>query len=303
MGHVARGLYRELLDEQWDKGFVPEELEKLAHICDCPLEVMEAEWPRLSPCFIRKRKGMLVSGFLESLRTETDTKRTKLSKAGARGGTFKAINYNAEVANAKQLLEDPKQVLSTSHIGEERRVEEIKEKQKPSRRQAASEPKHSSDPRHVACKERIFAAYKHKNGGADPDWDGREGRALGMLLNANPALTAETINPLLAHWARSDINHADRPSIWIPKLSSFRIGPIDRFNKPKGTSNGKGQGIIEAARSAINDIANQAISDVGNGAPSLERGRGDIEILRSEPIRFPAERPAERDRPALPYKA
>ena len=251
MGHVARGLYRELLDEQWDKGFVPEELEKLAHICDCPLEVMQAEWPRLSPCFIRKRKGMLVSGFLESLRTETDTRRTKLTKAGAKGGTVKAINSNADVANAKHMLEDPKQMLSTSHIGEERRVEEIKEKQKPSRRQAASgEMKHSSDPRHVACKNEIVAYYRAKNSNEDPDWNGREGSALGMLLSANPKLTDAGMRKLLDHRARSEVNHAERPGIWLATLTSFRNGPLDRFGKPledktngsQGKNQGNGQG-------------------------------------------------------------
>lgn len=160
--------------------------------------------------------------------------------------------------------------------------------QKPSRgkREGAKEEK-VSDPRHTACKERIFAAYRYANGGADPDWDGREGKALGMLLRAQPALNEKTIGPLLNHWVKSDVNHGDRPSIWIPKLSSFRL-PIDRFNKPTREGNGdtrnrnslgKGESIIEATRQAIRELDCEGVGDAGDG----ETGHGgfaDPEILR-----------------------
>lgn len=102
-----------------------------------------------------------------------------------------------------------------------------------------SEPKHSTDPRHVACKTAIFAYYQAHNAGEDPDWEGREGKALGMLLGANPKLTEAGMIRLLDHRARSEVNHSDRPSKWIGSLKSFRNGPLDRFGKPLEIKNGK----------------------------------------------------------------
>lgn len=114
------------------------------------------------------------------------------------------------------------------------------EAKKPSRRKTASDQmKHSADPRHVACKEEIFAAYRSKNG-VDPPWNGYEGKALGMLLQAWPKVGPEGIRKLLRHWAASNVVHGDRPGIWIPKLSSFMNGPIDRYNKP-AEENGNGR--------------------------------------------------------------
>ena len=47
MTYVERGLYRELLDECWAEGFIPTEMQDLADICDCPVDVMRDAWPRL----------------------------------------------------------------------------------------------------------------------------------------------------------------------------------------------------------------------------------------------------------------
>lgn len=99
--------------------------------------------------------------------------------------------------------------------------------------------KHSTDPRHMACKEAIFTYYREKNSGVDPDWNGREGAALGMLLGANPKLTADGMKRLLDHRRDSEVNHSDRPGLWIPNVKSFLNGPIDRFGKPLARANGQ----------------------------------------------------------------
>jgi hypothetical protein len=112
--------------------------------------------------------------------------------------------------------------------------------QKPSRRKPASDGmKHSTDPRHMACKEAIFTYYREKNSGVDPDWNGREGAALGMLLGANPKLTADGMKRLLDHRRDSEVNHSDRPGLWIPNVKSFLNGPIDRYGKPLARANGQ----------------------------------------------------------------
>jgi hypothetical protein len=131
------------------------------------------------------------------------------------------------------------------------KTEEQEQKQKPSRAvRTRGETKHSSDPRHVACKAEIFAYFQAKNS-ADPDWNGREGKALGMLLGANPKLTAEGVHRLLEQRARSDVNHAERPGTWIESLGSYRAGPLDRFGKPLMRNTNGGNGHYETRNERI----------------------------------------------------
>ena len=114
---------------------------------------------------------------------------------------------------------------------------------KPRKRGSEDGMKHSSDPRHVACKAEILAYYQRMNGGEEPEWDGHEGRTLGMFLKANPKLTEQGMKRLLEHRAESVLNHAERPSVWIRKLKNFLNGPLNEYGKPlNGGSNGKGNG-------------------------------------------------------------
>lgn len=123
MGYVARGLYRELLDEQWDKGGIPDDVNRLAAICDCPLEVMQNEWPKVAPHFqVQKKNGLLANGVLESMRTEHDTIRVNRQSAGKLGGIAKLNNINTNQASAKQVQASAKQV---PYRREEKRREDI----------------------------------------------------------------------------------------------------------------------------------------------------------------------------------
>lgn len=228
MGYIAKGLYRELLDEAWIEGSLPADMQSLAEICGCPVEVLIQAWPEVAPCF-EEHEGRLFNAKLENQRTEKDAERVKKANAGRSGAIAKMA-----LANARQPQASASNCLEASgncHIEEKRREEKSKEEQKPSRRQAASDPKKHSDVRYEPCKDLVFAAYRHKNN-IDPPWEGREGQALAMLLRSWPQLRVEDFRRALGHWARSEVAHSDRPGIWIPKLSSFLGAPIDRFNKP-----------------------------------------------------------------------
>jgi len=98
MGYVARGFYRELLDEEWLEGSIPNDLASLAEICGCPVKIMERAWVEILPCF-KEVDGRLVNEKLESLRTEQDMLRVKRIEAGRLGGIAKQI-----AADAKHLL-------------------------------------------------------------------------------------------------------------------------------------------------------------------------------------------------------
>ena len=111
MSYIERGLYRELLDECWVEGSIPNDVKELADICGCPDEVMVDAWQVLSSCFVFI-DGLLVNEKLHSLRTEKDIERLKKAENGKKGGIAKAVG---------------KHLPSNCHIEEKRREEKIKE--------------------------------------------------------------------------------------------------------------------------------------------------------------------------------
>jgi uncharacterized protein YdaU (DUF1376 family) len=91
MSYVARGLYRELLDECWVKGHIPTDLALLADICDCPVSVLRTHWNTLEPLFVLAGEGMLISERLEHERTDSDKARVAKSLAGKRSGEARKL--------------------------------------------------------------------------------------------------------------------------------------------------------------------------------------------------------------------
>lgn len=110
MHYIARGFYRELLDEQWSEGSLPNDMHELADICGCPIAVMQEYWPEIEPCFSETEDGRLVNEKMENQRTENDAKRVKQADAGRRGGKTKLLNIKAKVANVQQSLPLPEQM-------------------------------------------------------------------------------------------------------------------------------------------------------------------------------------------------
>lgn len=103
MTFIERGLYRELLDEQWKEGSIPADPDRLADICGCPPDVMADAWRTLSKCFadVPGSEGrMVVNERLEAERTEQDTKRAKAAIAGRLGGEAKRTLSERHIAVA-----------------------------------------------------------------------------------------------------------------------------------------------------------------------------------------------------------
>jgi uncharacterized protein YdaU (DUF1376 family) len=123
MTYTERGLYRELLDECWAEGFIPDDLDALAEICGCPRDVLEGSWPKLRPCFTEASPGALINRRMDRERTEKDAERASKAVAGARGGSARAK------AEAKQVLPVTEQVLSTCHIAVARALAEQEQQQ------------------------------------------------------------------------------------------------------------------------------------------------------------------------------
>lgn len=92
LSYVERGLYRDLIDECWIEGGIPDDIPRLADICGCPVKVMRGAWANLAKFFepIEGHAGQLSSARLECERTEQDSRRTQASLAGKRSAEARA---------------------------------------------------------------------------------------------------------------------------------------------------------------------------------------------------------------------
>jgi len=124
MSYIERGLYRELLDECWVEGFIPNDISILAEICGCPNDVMASAWQVLESCF-ELVDDKYINKKMESMRTEKDTERLIKSLNGKKGGDSKSLKSKPKKANGKQVLASAKQVVATANIEEKRREENI----------------------------------------------------------------------------------------------------------------------------------------------------------------------------------
>ena len=144
MDYICKGIYRELLDECWVKGYVLSNLEDLAEIVGCEEEVIDKYWHMLSKCLVLLDNGKrlhslardrydeegnhkLVSSSLNEERTAKDQQRIRKSISGALGG--KAKNNN--ISNLQQISEATASKClaneSECHIEEKRREEKSKD--------------------------------------------------------------------------------------------------------------------------------------------------------------------------------
>jgi uncharacterized protein YdaU (DUF1376 family) len=120
MSWQAKGLYRELLDEFWSEGPLPNDPASLADICGCTLQEFSDFWPQISPCW-KVVDGLLVNEKMEKQRTQKDLHRVKMADAGRSGAKAKI-----DSANAGKSLPN----AGNCHIEEETKADEEHEQRK-----------------------------------------------------------------------------------------------------------------------------------------------------------------------------
>lgn len=89
MTPLQRGLYRELLDEQWKVGAIRDDVEWLAEAARCSVEEMTDAWPVIRTMFVEVGGGWMVNDRMEVQRTEKDRQRVTNSVNGRKGGIAK----------------------------------------------------------------------------------------------------------------------------------------------------------------------------------------------------------------------
>lgn len=104
MHYIARGFYRELLDEQFIEGSIPNNIDALADICGCPRAVMQEYWPEIAPHFEQDENGCLVHPKMETVRTEMDAIRVKQSNAGRKSAESKLKNTQGNSTDVQLSL-------------------------------------------------------------------------------------------------------------------------------------------------------------------------------------------------------
>jgi len=131
MDYIAKGLYRELLDEQWVDGSIPADMSGLADICGCPVSIMTEKWPQIEPCFVKNEvTGRLYNLTLEAQRTTKDAQRIMRATHGGSGGSQKSFNLKLEQATEKKTLASASNCYegaSNCHIEEKSREEKSKD--------------------------------------------------------------------------------------------------------------------------------------------------------------------------------
>lgn len=202
--------------------------------------VLFEEWTEAKRIFEARRKGANTTNDADAADTDAQSERTPKRSA-------------SRSANAHRH----------TCTGTETKTDTTKQKQKPSG-DAAPE----ADFRHVEYRDRVHAYWRRFHPDVDlAPWDGGEAKQLKALLAANPALSPDGFKRLLEHRAASEVNHSARPRDWLPKLTDYARGPLDRFNQPKkendGTNNantgtrGAAVGRVERGIAAVRLAAQQ----------------------------------------------
>lgn len=89
------------------------------------------------------------------------------------------------------------------------------------------------DSRHAKFQQLIFKCYSYLNNGENCPWDGSDAKQLALLIKAKPDLDDEKFHQWLGNYAASEnINPADRPRVFLRKITSYAAAPLTKFGRP-----------------------------------------------------------------------
>ena len=83
---------------------------------------------------------------------------------------------------------------------------------------------------HHEVRSHIQCCFREMNKIACP-WDGSEAQALDKMLKHNPSWELADWLRMVSNYFHSEGVNGKRPRVWIPRLSDYARGPLDRFGK------------------------------------------------------------------------
>lgn len=236
------GAYLHLLMHSWKTGTLPSNSETLRRIAKVDYDRWDYAWSILQAFFKQSSDGAWIQERLEKERVSWQNKKEARSEKAQKGAKARWENATSNAPSIPSST--PQAMLETCPLPSSLPLP-VKDK-KPSRVKREGH----AHPLYETLKIRVFDYYKYTNSGSTPEWDGMEGKNLSMLLKARPNEDIHYWNECLAGRASSDINHAERPGVWLSKLSSYRK-PLNAYNRPK--ENGNGNSKSERAQRNIED--------------------------------------------------
>lgn len=241
--YVSRQFFIDLLVLADEEGVVDKTPEAISRITNVPLEIVFRCIEILSRSDDRSRTpdedgrrivlvdppriwGWRIVNYLKYREIRDQEARRIANRSYKREQRAKSKVSKSQQVSAPVLDSQQKSAQEEAEV----EVDVEAKKQKPSR---AKKPHGGL---YEPVKDLIFRYYRSKNE-VDPEWSGREGKALAMLLAANPNAPLDHWQKCLVNRFKSEVAHGDRPGMWLGKLSSFSV-PLNQFNKPQGVSNG-----------------------------------------------------------------
>jgi uncharacterized protein YdaU (DUF1376 family) len=249
------GAYLHLLMHEWRVGPLPLDLEVLRRIARVERDAWSNAWAMLEHFFTRSEAGYMQAR-LEVEKVKSQENRERFSNRGKAGAKKRWSKMHEHATSNAQALLDEWPSPSPSPI---------KQKQKTSR------GKREVDPRHAEFRDFTRTYWDHKNPNIAMPWDGSDAKQLSSLLAANPTLDGDAFKELLKRRAKSQVNHAERPRVWLPKVTDYAGGPLNEFKQPMGGEGarykGKTESSLDAARAAIEAIEDRN-TPLGVGNPA-----------------------------------
>ena len=106
---------------------------------------------------------------------------------------------------------------------------------------------------HGQIRAHIKLCYQDHNKVPCP-WDGSEASALTKALKACPSWEIDVWLRLVGNYFHSEGVNGARPRVWIPRLSDYARGPLDRYGRVKGDEPRKSTSFENALRRANGQV-------------------------------------------------
>lgn len=117
MNATERGIYRELLDECWVEGSIPEDAEGLCEVANCTRAELDAAWPVVGKCFTLRADGRYVNAKIAAVLLAQLEAIERKRVGGKKGGKQTQAKLKDSLSHAKARERGDLTTLSPDRAG------------------------------------------------------------------------------------------------------------------------------------------------------------------------------------------